>query len=224
MKGLRGSKNLHHVEAFGLIDRDDRSDNEVTKLEQAGIFALNVYSVESLFYCSDSIAAVALQQAKSLGKDADEMIKSAHQNALKVLKQDDIAERMAAKRCERRVRNQFLSQVPNWQTIKTTNETSINVSVPSPFSNELKHFNRLVAEENLDDLVARYPLRESRAFSEIYKALDLTGEISYKQTLLTRIRNDSKLAENLNQRIGPLSKMLTKESTASKGLSHDAPP
>ena len=111
----------------------------------------------------------------------------------------------------------FYRSVPNWQTIKTTNETSINVSVPSPFSNELKHFNRLVAEENLDDLVARYPLRESPVFSEISKALELTGEKTYQQTLLTRIRNDSTLAENLKQRIGPLSKILTMESTPSKG-------
>ena len=217
VKGLRGSENLHHVEAFGLIDKDDRSDDKVTELEQAGVFALNVYSVESLYYCSDSLNTVAHLQAKSLGKDAGVMRETAKQKALYILNQGDIAERMAAKRCERQMRNQLLSSVPNWKTIKTTNETSINVSVPFPFSNELKHFNRLVAEENLDDLVARYPLRESPVFSEISKALELTNKTTYKQTLLTRIRNDATLADKLKQRIGPLSKVLTKVSTASKG-------
>ena len=176
-----------------------------------------MYTQWNLSYCTDSIAAVAHQKSESQGIDAYEMIKSAHQNALEVLKQDDIAERMAAKRCERRVRNKILSSVPDWQTIRTNNDSTIKVCVPSPFLEELMRFNSLVTEKNLDKLVARYPLRESRAFSEIYKALDLTGEISYKQTLLTRIRNDSTLAENLKQRIGPLSNILTMESTPSKG-------
>ena len=175
VKGLRGSENLHHVEAYGLIDRDDRPDDQVTKLEQAGVFALNVYSVESLYYCSDCIAAVAQQKSESLGKNANEMINSVEQKALEVLKQDDIAERMAARRCERRVRNKILSSVPSWQTIKTNNDSTLKVCVPSPFIDELKRFKHLVTDGNLDDLVARYPLRESPVFSEIHKALDLTS-------------------------------------------------
>ena len=217
VKGLRGSDNLHHVEAFGLIDRDDRSDDKVTELEQAGVFALNVYSVESLYYCSDSLNTVAHLQAKSLGKDANAMRETAKKKVLNVLKQDGLAERMAAKRCERRVRNQLLSRLPDWETIKTNNDSPIKVCVPSPFLEELKRFKNLVANENLDDLVALYPLRESPVFSEISKALELTNKTTYKQTLLTRIRNDATLAENLKQRIGPLSKVLTNESTASKG-------
>lgn len=39
-------------------DRDDRDDAEVDKLAEAGIFALGVRSVESLYYCSDAIQAV----------------------------------------------------------------------------------------------------------------------------------------------------------------------
>ena len=74
VSGLRGSQGLHHVEAFGLIDRDDRDEEEVKPLAD-GVFALDVYSVESLYYCSDAIAAVARRQAESLGRSADEMIR-----------------------------------------------------------------------------------------------------------------------------------------------------
>ena len=59
VSGLRSAQDLHHVEAFGLIDKDDRSTSEIEHLAKNGIFALDVRSVEALYYCSDAIAAVA---------------------------------------------------------------------------------------------------------------------------------------------------------------------
>ena len=68
--GWRGSQGIHpvHVEIFGLIDRDNRTEEDVEELAEKGVFALEVYSVEALYYCSDAIAAVAHRQADSLGR------------------------------------------------------------------------------------------------------------------------------------------------------------
>ena len=66
VKGLRDSYEHHHVEAFGLIDRDDRTKDQVRELAQNNVFALEVYSVESLYYCSDAIEAVARRQGSFL--------------------------------------------------------------------------------------------------------------------------------------------------------------
>ena len=69
--GGERSQELHpvHVEIFGLIDRDNRTEEDVKKLAEKGIFALEVYSVEALYYYSDAIVAVAEQQAKSRNED-----------------------------------------------------------------------------------------------------------------------------------------------------------
>ena len=77
--GLRESCDLHHVEVFGLIDRDALSEEEIRELAKKGVFALGVCSVEALYYCSDAIATVAHRQAESLGFKADEMIELAKQ-------------------------------------------------------------------------------------------------------------------------------------------------
>ena len=108
--GLRASHDLHHVEAFGLIDRDGRTDDDVMRLAEKHVFALNVCSVEALYYCSDAIAAVAHRQAETLGSDADEMVESATQKAFDELHQNGLAERMAARRCEHRLRERVLSE------------------------------------------------------------------------------------------------------------------
>ena len=91
VKGLRESRSLHHVEAFGLIDRDNRADDEVEKLAQEFVFALDVYSVEALYYCSDAIAAVAHHQAESLLINVHELIESTHRKALDALSDSGLA-------------------------------------------------------------------------------------------------------------------------------------
>ena len=213
--GIQESKKHHNVEALGLIDRDDREKEEVNSLAESGVFALDVHSVESLFYCSDSISAVAQRQAQSLGRDADDLIRMANQNAISALMQEDLAKRMASRRCEGRVRNEVSRQIPGWKSIKTTE--NIEISVESPYDAELARFNDLLHKKKLDDLVARYKLRESRAFDAIAKALELTSRKTYEQMLVTQIRNDDDLARRLKERIGPLSDELSGDSSEPPG-------
>ena len=176
VSGLRGSKNLHHIVAFGLIDRDNRPDEEVERLAEKNIFALDVCSVESLYYCSEGIAVVASHQAASLLTTADDMIELATEKAIESLTRNCVAERMAARRCESHVRNSMLSEIPDWKFIKANPTTKISASISSPYPEELNRIRRLIADKNLDELVSRYPLRESQAFDEIAKALQLTGK------------------------------------------------
>ena len=207
--GLRESADFHRVEAFGLIDRDNRTDEEVNKLATGNIFALDVYSVEALYYCSDAIGAVAHRQADSLGDDANELIKSAKQLAVDALKLDSdrTAERMASLQCERQIREQVLSEIPARGSIMDNPTSPICVSIdPIPYSEELKRFSNLVEGGELDQLVARYPLRKSRTFEIIATTLRCRDQKDYERMVLTQIERDNTLAEKLKERIGPLSK------------------
>ncbi len=208
VKGLRGAEHLHHVEAFGLIDRDNRPSDEVSQFASEHVYALDVYSAEALYYCSDAIAAVAHHQAESLGRDADTMIEAATKAVLDALQENDLAERMAARRCERHVRNSMMSEIPDWKSIRANSTTTICTSIPSPYPDELEHFRALLVDKDLDGLVARYPLRESRAFDVIARELQLTGKETYEQTLLSRLQVQKELAQSLRQRIKSLSDAL----------------
>ena len=207
--GLRESADLHRVEAFGLIDRDNRTDEEVNKLAAGNIFALDVYSVEALYYCSDVIGAVAHRQADSLGDDANELINCAKQLAVDALKSDSdrTAERMASLRCERQLRERVLSEIPARKSIMDNPTSPICVSIdPIPYSEELKRFNNLVEGGELDQLVARYPLRKSRTFEIIATTLSCRDQKDYELMVCAQIKRDNTLAEKLRKRIEPLSK------------------
>ncbi len=205
--GLRDSQALHHIEAFGLIDRDNRKDEYVKRLAGKGIFALEVYSVEALYYCSDAIAAVASEQARLRGEDSTQLIESAKKASIRVLK--DHAEEIAAKRCEQQIQELTLSKIPNWESIKDNSIQSFSIPVDSQlYSKELTRFNKLVDEENLDQLIARYPVRQSCALETIARSLKCTNKRDYEKIFFNLIRRDNKLAEKLKKRIGPLSEKL----------------
>ena len=211
--GWQGTQGIHpvHVEVFGLIDRDNRMEEDVEKLAEKGVFALKVYSVEALYYCSDAIAAVAHRQADSLGVDATELIKSAKQKAIDGLKveAEKTPERMASLRCERQIRERVLLAIPDKQSIMDNPTRPICVSIdPVPYSEELNRFNKLVEEGKLDQLIARYSLRKSRTFEIIATTLRCRDQKDYERMVLTQIQRDSQLAQALKERIQPLSETL----------------
>ena len=211
--GLRESQDHHDVEAFGLIDRDNRfsedvKEEDVKELAEKHIFALEAYSVEALYYCSDAIAAIAHEQARlRCGVDENQLIESAKQNAINVL--GDHAEEMAARRCERQIQELTLSRIPNWKSIKDNPIQPIHVSInPNPCCEELNRFTELVKVGDLDQLIARYPVHKSRTLEIIATSLKCQNKNDYERMVLAQVQRDNELAEKLKKRIGPLSKML----------------
>ena len=209
-KGMceRGSRDLHDVEAFGLIDGDNRSSDDVSRLNQKGIYALNAYSVESIYYCSDGMNAVAHRQAESLGRNADQMVEDAKNKALYELGKGDLAERMSARRCERKVREELQSQMPDWKSIASNPNHTITLTTGDWHQKELSYFQQLLADKDLEKIIARYPVRESGILGSMVETFELNRK-NYEDTLIARVRTDTDLAEILRQLIQPLAEALT---------------
>ena len=201
--GLSGSQQYHDVESFGLIDGDNRNKDEIVDLQGRNIYALSQYSVESIYYCPDAMNAVAQLQAESLGADASQMVRAAEDAAIASLSQSGVDERLAARLCERQLREQIRSQMPDWKSILNGNVCSIEVETDGRFKEELNHFRKLLGGRNLELIISRYPVRDSKALDEINKQFSLS-KTNYEKTLFTKIRNDSELAEKLRRRIGSL--------------------
>lgn len=213
VKGVRGSQKLHHVEAFGLIDNDGRADDNKASLSKHGVFSLDGYSVESLYYCNTSLEALARRQAETLGEDPDELKYSAQQAALQILRNEcGLAAKMAAKRSVLIIRNQIASEIPGREAIQCNEHSTIKISIDSPYPEELRKFKKLLDASEYDELVARYPLRHSNVFDAISRQLKFHTKEDYQRALVTRIQSCDFLAEKLRERIGPLSRALREQS------------
>jgi len=69
VKALRSSEQLHHLDVFGIIDRDRRIDLEIESLQENGIYTLEVAEVENLFCVPEVINIVSQRMARD--PDAD---------------------------------------------------------------------------------------------------------------------------------------------------------
>ena len=208
VEGMRNSSSLHDVEAFGLIDGDNRNSTEASRLTEKGIYSLNAYSVESIYYCSDAMNAVAQRQAESLGRDADQMVEDAKSKALDELGQGDLAERMAARLCERKVREELQSQMPDWKNISSNPSHTITLNTGKWHQEGISCFENLLADKDLEKIIARYPVRESGILGSIASAFELNRK-NYQDTLIGRVRTDADLVVKLKQLIQPLADALT---------------
>ena len=211
--GLRKVQVHHDVEAFGLIDRDNMTSDEVEALSKNSVYALNVCAAEALYYCSDSIAAVAKKQAETHGEEPNAMAEIALQKAFLALREEpSITEEMAMRRCERRMHSTVLSQIPEGKKILSEGRPEITLQVDcSPYFTELDCFKGLVAERNWDNwnaLIASYPLHQSKVFPRIAFALKFAKKRDYERAVYAQARQNRSLAHNLKRRIGKLSERL----------------
>lgn len=65
LRGIRGNPSLHAIEAFGLVDRDYKTEEEIKAISKEGLFVLNFAEVENLLLIPELIKAIAKNQANN---------------------------------------------------------------------------------------------------------------------------------------------------------------
>ena len=136
------------------------------------------------------------------------MVENAKSKAFDELGKRDLAERMAARRCERKVREELQSQMPDWKSIASNPNHTITLATGNWHQEELSNFQQLLADKDLEKIIARYPVRESGILGSMAEAFELNRK-NYQDTLIARVRTDADLAEKLRQLIQPLADALT---------------
>jgi hypothetical protein len=69
VKALKSNPQLHHLDVFGIIDRDRRVPDEIARLEQDSIFVLSVAEVENLFCTREVLEIVSNRLARDVAAD-----------------------------------------------------------------------------------------------------------------------------------------------------------
>ena len=69
VKALRNSPQLHHLNVYGIIDRDRLNDTQVRALIEAGIYVLKVAEAENLFCTPEILEFVSQKLARNPAED-----------------------------------------------------------------------------------------------------------------------------------------------------------
>ena len=202
VRGLRGAGDIHWVSAWGITDNDQRSAEDVTRLKNAGVWALSHYSVESLYYKPKIIARIAERQTSVTGGDASTLAQAATTNAIAAAKaQRDHLVRSAVLRS---ARNKVLEGLPNRNVMQSGTALKIEVDVAALRSAEERRFDALVSGADWDGLLTRYPLRESSAFDRAVDGLTIKDRATYQGAVLKLLQDDPAAVSDLRNLLGDL--------------------
>jgi predicted ATPase len=206
VEGLLGLMQIHHTQAFGLIDHDGMTPEQLAAFETKGVFPLPFFAVESIYYCDEMLSAVAAQQASTLGEDPSNLLAQAKALALQSLKSQNL-EHLASRLSERHIRDKLLAQLPSRNSLKTA--APINFQFESPYPNELNKITEFQRNGTLDAIIERYPVRETEVLDKLAKGLRFQGRTDYERAALARVACMPELQVKLKAKLGKLSDLLT---------------
>lgn len=204
VEGIRAAEDLHWLQAYGLVDRDSRSDDQVRELQELGVFALSVHSAEAIYYSDAAMRRLARRQAETHGGTAEELLSTATEAALAMLSDEKTMLRLCARRCEGLVRSKIFSQIPSWRDLLSGADISISVSVEELSNKEVATYRAMIEERAVEGLISRYPVRESGALKSIATNLEFKGQLQYENAVLTLASTDGDFREELRVLISPL--------------------
>jgi hypothetical protein len=197
------------VEAFGIIDRDNRSSQEISDLEAEDIFALNVCSVEGLFYGAVARKALAEEQAKRLNRDPNSLLQASEAAAIAAISSPDDKRRLCAARTERAFRDILIDLAPNAKAIECGNIKPLTADANSLMSSEMSHFSGLMDARDIDGLLARYQLRKTGFFPRFTKALLFQEREHYEDAVIALLEHEPEFRRTLATSLNPLAAKLT---------------
>lgn len=207
VRGLRGAGDIHWVSAWGIIDNDQRSADDVTRLRNSGVWALSHYSVESLYYHLKVITRIAERQAGVTGDNATRLAQTAVTNAIAAAKvQRDHLVKCAVLRS---ARNKFLEGLPSHKDILAATTLEVRVDVAALRAAEEVRFDSLIVAADWDGLITRYPLRDSPAFDRVVDGLKMKDRDTYQNAVLKLLQDDTEAMNELRNLLGDLYASIT---------------
>lgn len=200
--GIRGSPDLHWVHAFGIVDNDRRTPADIANLNAAGVHPLAVYMVESIYYHPDVQRRVADRQEVVTGEDAATRVAAAKVAAIATIIPH--GPRLVARAIEKTIREKFAAQYPTQAHIAAGTPINVAIDVAAELATEQAAFNALVAAQDLESLICRYPVRETAALTQIARRLGFQDRKQYENAVRKLLMDDAQALDFVRGLFGTL--------------------
>jgi ABC-type Mn2+/Zn2+ transport system ATPase subunit len=189
VQGVRAAQDLHWVRAFGIVDGDGRIADDIARLRAAGIHALDVFSIESVYYDAKLMALVAKRQADLTGDDMTRMLAEAKAAGLQAISSH--RKRLCDRVVEKSIRDSIVRSLPGLDTISSGLPVNVTVDVAVAVATEQSRFDVALKGDDLGALIRRYPVRETSALSDIAARLGFQGRTKYEAAVRKLLMDDA---------------------------------
>lgn len=200
--GIRSATELHWLRAFGIVDNDRRTPEDISRLNAKGVYAVSVYSVESIYYHPEIQRKIAIRHASVTGEDAEALVVGAKTAALAAVAPH--VERLSERAVEKTLRDELDKNWPKRAEIAAGKPISIIIDVAAAVSAEVSAFNQAIADKNLEKIISRYPVRETPALTEIARKLGFQTRGQYESAVRRLLMDDVAALNFVRSQFGSL--------------------
>jgi hypothetical protein len=204
--GIRSGEGMHWLRAFGIVDSDGRSADDVGRLQSNGIYALSVHSVESIYYLPPVQRRVATRHAAVVGEDPTAMLGRANSAVLEAASHN--ANRLAERVAERAVREAVFQKLPRKEDVASRTPVNIVIDVAQLVEAEGARLQAAVASKDVGAIISRYPMRETAALQGVARALGFQSRTQYEAAVLKMLLDDPDGLAEVRAIFGPLTAAL----------------
>ncbi len=172
VKALKANTQLHHLEVYGIIDRDRRVPLEIQRLEQKSIFVLSVAEVESLFCVKEVLEIVSERLARNIHADF-QAVSDAIFSHLRGELETQVSLQVVS---EIKFRLNVFNEKPKGaKALKAELKSLVDrIDVDEIYSLKLNELNTVIAEKDFEGLLAIYNCKG--LVSKVAKAIGLRNE------------------------------------------------
>lgn len=202
VSSIRDADNLHWLNAFDIVDNDQRTEDDIFRLKEKGSYAISVFSVESIYYHPEIQKYIAERQSSVTGDNAATLIDNAKSAAIESVKSH--VQRMSERVVEKRIREEIFRNLPRREEIADGNTIDISIDVNDIVTKEIKRLQQYLEEGNLTEVISRYPIRETQALSEIAKKLGFQRQSQYEGAVRKLLMDDNKALDFVKSLFGTL--------------------
>ncbi|MBW4444273.1 MAG: AAA family ATPase [Plectolyngbya sp. WJT66-NPBG17] len=181
VNSIRDSVNFHWLHAFGIIDNDRRVETDINRLRERGVYALPVFSVESIYYHPCIQCLVAQRYAAVTGEDAYSRLDSAKTAAIEAIRPH--LQRMSQRTAEKVLREEVFRHLPTQRKIATGQPIQISINVVDAVAVERQQLQSALDLGDLTKIISCYPIRETPALDKIAKELGFQNREQYERTV-----------------------------------------
>jgi ABC-type lipoprotein export system ATPase subunit len=186
--GIRGAKDLHWLDAFGIVDDDRRTQGNIDALKAKGVYALSVFSVESIYYHPEIQKRAIEKHAAITGEDAITLLADAKAAAISAVTPH--LQRLSQRTVEKALRDAVLSQLPGQPEIAAGTAINISIDVPAAVATEQARLQDSLNNGRLSEIIERYPVRETSALTDIARKLGFQNREQYEGTVRKLLIDD----------------------------------
>lgn len=202
VSSIRDTDHLHWLNVFGIVDNDQRTEDDIARLKEKGSYAISVFSVESIYYHPEIQNYIAERQSEVRGDAATTLLNDAKNAAIDSITSQ--AQRMSEKVVEKRIREEIFRNLPRREEIAAANPINISIDVNAIITEERKHLQQYLEEGNLTEVISRYPIRETQALSEIAKKLGFQRQSQYEGAVRKLLMDDDEALDFVKSLFGTL--------------------